>query len=382
MNLIGIRLNLLIGPAPAALPAPPGALEKLESVEVTHSDRERSGFQLVFTIGRSGPLDFLDYDLVQNPLFRRNARVVLTAIFDVRPRVIMDGIVRRVDVSTGGGPGRGRLTLSGHDVSVMLDREVRQVEHPAQDETVIAAKLIASYPQYGLIPMVIPPVAIDPPLPIDRTPQQDCSDWAYLQRMAGRHGYVTYVEPGPAPLTNMVYWGPRIRPEPPQCPLNVDLGPLTNVDQITAANDADAPTTVQGFVKDRQTGQTVPVVALVPSRPPLGLAPDTVTDQGSIRSRPLPTTGLNAVQAFTRAQAIVDYAADGAHVVSGSLNAMKYNDALRARGTVELRGAGATNDGAYLVRKVTHRIQRGSYTQDFVLSRAETGAKLPVVRPC
>lgn len=382
MNLVGIRLNLLIGPTPVATPAPPGALEALESVEVTHSDRERSGFQMVFTVGRSGPLDFLDYGLVQNPLFRRNARVVLTAIFDVRPRVIMDGIVRRVDLSAGGGPGRGRLTLSGQDVSVMLDRVARQVEHPAQDETIIANKLIAGYPQYGLIPAVIPPVALDPPLPIDRTPQQDCSDWAYLKKMAGRHGYVTYVEPGPAPLTNTVYWGPRIRPEPPQCPLNVDLGPLTNVDSITAANDADAPATVEGFVKDRQTGQVVPVVALAPSRPPLGLAPDTLTDLANTRTRPLPTTGLNAMQAFARAQAIVDYGADDAHIITGTLNSMKYNDALRARGRVELRGAGATNDGAYLVREVTHRIRRGSYTQDFVLSRAETGAQLPVVRPC
>ena len=34
----------------------------------------------------------------------------------------------------------------------MMDREERSAEHPAQNETLIALKLIVSYAQYGLIP--------------------------------------------------------------------------------------------------------------------------------------------------------------------------------------------------------------------------------------
>ena len=55
MNLLGIRLQLLIGEDPVALPAPPDALEALRDIEVTHSDREVSGFRISFAIGRSGP---------------------------------------------------------------------------------------------------------------------------------------------------------------------------------------------------------------------------------------------------------------------------------------------------------------------------------------
>lgn len=55
------------------------------------------------------------------------------------------------------------------DVSVMMDLEEKSAEHPAQDETIIALKLIATYAQYGLIPVVLPPPAIDPPTPTPLT---------------------------------------------------------------------------------------------------------------------------------------------------------------------------------------------------------------------
>ncbi|RWI32026.1 MAG: hypothetical protein EOQ93_32855, partial [Mesorhizobium sp.] len=98
MNILGVRLNLLIGPDPVALPAPIRMLEALAEVEVSHSDRERSGFRLTFTVGRSGPTDLIDYELILNPLLQVHSRVVLTAIFDIRPRVIMDGLVTRRDL--------------------------------------------------------------------------------------------------------------------------------------------------------------------------------------------------------------------------------------------------------------------------------------------
>jgi hypothetical protein len=176
MNILGVRLNLLIGPDPVALPAPVGVLEALADIEITHSDRERSGFRISFAIGRAGPLDFLDFDLVANPLLQVNARVVMTVFFDITPRVIMDGLITRRDIVPGDAPGEGRLVLTGSDLSIALDREEKRAEHPAQDETVIANKITASYAKYGLIPMVTPPLAIDPPIPVDRTPQQTCTD--------------------------------------------------------------------------------------------------------------------------------------------------------------------------------------------------------------
>jgi hypothetical protein len=380
MNLLGVRLNLLIGPDPVALPAPLGVLEALSDIEVTHSDRERSGFRISFAIGRSGPIDLLDYDLVLGPLLQVGARVVLTVIFDITPRVIMDGIVTRRDVIPGDEPGQGRLVLTGEDISIAMDREQKKVEHPAQDETIIANKIAASYAQYLMVPKVIPPLVIDPPIPLDRTPQQSCTDWAYLNRMAKRFGYVTYVDAGPVPLSNTLYWGPPVVTALPQKALNVNLGPLTNVIGISMSQDALSTTLVKTSVKDRITGKDMPVLAVMPARMPLGAVPTSVTNMGSLRTVSMETTGLNTMQAFARAQGKLNASSDDAIQVSGTLDSVKYNDVLKAREWVGLRGVGFSFDGTYLVRSVTHQISRGGYKQDFVLSRSELGALTPIVR--
>ena len=72
----------------------------------------------------------------------------------------------------------------------------------------IATLLIAAYSTYGLVPAVIPPPLIDPPVPIERVPVRRGTDLAYLNAMAARFGFVCYVIPGPAPMTNTVCWGP------------------------------------------------------------------------------------------------------------------------------------------------------------------------------
>jgi hypothetical protein len=380
MNLLGVRLNLLIGPDPVALPAPLGLLEALSDIEVTHSDRARSGFRISFAIGRSGPIDMLDYALVLSPLLQVGARVVLTVIFDITPRVIMDGIVTRRDVIPGDEPGQGRLVLTGEDLSIAMDREQKKVEHPAQDETIIANKIAASYAQYLMVPKVIPPLVVDPPIPLDRTPQQTCTDWAYLRRMAQRFGYVTYVDAGPVPLSNTLYWGPPIVPGVTQKALNVNMGPLTNVIGISMSQDALSTTLVKTSVKDRITGKDTPVLAVMSARAPLGAMPTSITNMNSLRTVNMETTGLNTMQAFARAQGKLDASSDDAIQVTGSLDSVKYNDVLKAREKVGLRGVGFSFDGDYLVRSVTHQISRGGYKQDFVLSRSELGALTPIMR--
>jgi hypothetical protein len=380
MNLLGVRLNLLIGPDPVAAPAPVGLLEALIDAEVTHSEKERSGFRLTFAIGRSGPLDFLDYPLVANPLLQVNARVVMTVFFDITPSVIMDGIVTQRDVFPGDRPGQARLVLSGHDLSIAMDREQKQVQHPAQDETLIAMKIAGQYAQYLMAPMVLPPVLVDPPLPMDRTPVQTATDWDYLTEMADRFGHVVYVEGGPAPLSNVLYWGPPKRFDIQQKAINVNLGPLTNATGVSLADDALALRRVESKVIDRLTGQEIPVITLLPTRPPLGAAPAAVTQMGKTSKIGMETSGLNAMQAMARAQAMLDSSADNAIRVSGTLDSIRYNAVLKARAPVDLRGVGYSFDGKYMVESVTHRFGRGAYAQDFSLYRSEIGALTPIVR--
>lgn len=378
MSLLGAHLTLLIG-ASVPVPAPPGFLEILDSVEVFHSDSGRSGFQLTFKAGRSRT-DLLDYALLTSPLLQIFNRVVMIVTFGSIPEVLIDGMITHRQLSPANEPGTGTLTVTGEDVSVMMDLEEKSVEHPAQNELVIALKIIASYAQYGLIPVTLPPPTLDIPLPTERIPVQQGTDLDYLQEIAARHGYVFYVSSGPAPLTNTAYWGPAARVGIPQKALSVDMGPNTNVENINFRYDGMEPAMVTGQVQDRQTNQTLPVQSFASTRPPLSSQPAWLT-QSNTRTLQFRESGLNTVQAIARAQAETDQSVDEVVSATGELDAARYEGLLKPRGLVGLRGAGYTHDGFYYVKSVSHKIQRDQYKQNFTLTRDGVGALSPLVIP-
>lgn len=376
--LLGLQLTLLIGPT-APLPAPPFLLEALQSVEVTHTDEERSGFQITFRAARGDLTDALDYKLLTLPLLRSFNRVVLLSTIDFVPRVLMDGFITHQQLD----PAKSVLTITGEDVSVMMDLTEKSAEHPALDETLIATKIIATYAQYGLIPKVIPPPIPDPPLPIERTPVQQGTDLTYLKAMAQRFGYVFYVKPGPVPLTNTAYWGPPERLGLPQPALSVNMGNQTNVESLTFKNDALVPTLVQGLVQDRLTNIPLPVLSLpLPpyKLPPLESEPSLILNQPNVRTKQFRESGLTAQEALARAQGTTD-AANNVVTAEGELDVLRYGSVLDARGLVGVRGAGFNYDGLYYVKRVKHLIKKQQYKQQITLTREGVGSITPVVVP-
>jgi hypothetical protein len=377
MSPLGVRLTLLIGPT-VAVPAPPPLIEAVRDVEVTHRDDGHSGFSITFSVGRAGPSALMDYALLANPLLRPFNRVIVMVTFNATPHVLMDGIISRQEMAQGREPGTSTLTVKGEDVSVAMDREERSAEHPAQSEALIAAKLILSYGQYGLIPVVIPPAAFDVPLPIERIPVQQGTDLDYLRKLAGVHGYVFYVTPGSVPFTNYAYWGPPIRVGLPQRAITVNMGPETNAKLDEAAKDGLGTTMVEGQVQDAQTGQKVPVRTFGSLRPPLASMPSWLVDGLNVRRQQLRVSGANAVQAMAQAQGAMEATTDVVKL-EGELDAGSYGGVLQARALVGVRGAGFSYDGFYYVRRVTHNIELGRYTQRFELSREGLGSTTPMV---
>jgi hypothetical protein len=331
----------------------------------------------VFRAGRAST-DLVESPLLSLPALAPFARVILMVAFGPLPRVLMDGIITNRQLTPGKGHDPSKLTITGEDVSVMMDREEKSVEHPAQPDLAIVAKIVASYARFGLLPVVIPPPTLDVPLPIERTPVQQETDLAFLNDLARRYDFVFYVESGPAQGMNVAYWGPRVRPGVPQPALSVNLGQNSNVASIDFQQNALDPTTVQGQVQDRTTNQTVPVRTLAGSRPPLAARPP---DPTAMQSRAFRQSGATATQAFARAQATTDESLRQVVTASGELDALQYGGILSARGLVGLRGAGFTYDGLYYVKSVTHTIQPGQYHQRFELTREGTGSITPVVRP-
>jgi hypothetical protein len=394
--LLGISLQLMVGPE-QPVPAPAPLAEALAGVEVTLSDEGRSGFQLTFQAGRSGPTDLVDYPLLLNPLLRPFNRVLLTVVFNAVPRVLMDGFITRTQLAPSEEPGASTFTVTGEDVSVIMDLVENKIPHPAMAEPVIVATLLARYTQYLLAPpVVVPPRTVDSPPPTESIPTQGAkTDLAYLTELAGRFGHVFHVTPGPLPRQNVAYWGPPQRIGLPQPALSVNMGPESNVDSISFSYDAMAPTTVVDVVQDSRTGLPMPVFALFSSRlPPLAAFPAPAADllahhrvstlnlpEQAEGAAPTSRGGMTWEQAMALAQSKVDASVDKVVTATGELDALRYGNLLTPRGLVGLRGAGFSYDGTYYVKSVTHSIKLGAYKQRFTLTREGVGSTTPLVRP-
>lgn len=379
MSLLGVQLHLMIGPT-VPLPAPRVFSEALERVEVTHSDSRRSGFELRFRLGRGTPGGMIGDVLLASPLFKVFNRVILTAIFNGLPQVLLDGMVTHQQLRPADEPGAATLTLTGEDLSVMMDQEERSEQYFGDDMT-IALQIIARYLPYGVIPLVVPPGLSMPYQPLEGPMTQTNTDLETLRRLAEINGYVFYIIPGPAPLTSMAYWGPPIRVGLPQPALNVNMGQHSNVESVNFQYQPLDASRVEGNVADERTGQTLPVFSLGSMRIPLASLPEALLNRQYLKVRRYRQAENDVVKAQARVQSESEKSLERVLTVSGELDTLRYGHMLQARALVGLRGAGFFYDGLYYVREVTHTLTPGSYRQHFTLAREGLGTTTPVVRP-
>jgi hypothetical protein len=374
--LKGFYMTLLIGPG-VPVPAPRPVVDAVTSIQVT-SGETRSGFQITFSVSKNSllartllPAGYFD------PMI---TRVILIATVGGMPNVLMDGLVTRQEMAPGNEPGQSTLTITGEDLSVAMDVvEVPDLRYPAMDPTVIVNLILAKYAILGIVPLVIPPIFPDLPNPTEKIPAQTGTDLAYIRLLAGRNGYVFYVEPGPAPGTSLAYWGPDIRVPVPQPALNVGMDANTNVESLSFSLDGLAKKLLILNILDPVTKKItipVPMPNVNVLHPPLGarLTPPAKVEFPEGFSKLTPT------QALGRALGISVASAD-AVTGSGSLNVLRYGHVLRSRLVVGVRGAGPAYDGLYYVRTVTHNLKRGEYKQSFTLSRDGLIALTPRVVP-
>jgi hypothetical protein len=373
----------MIGPT-IPIPAPASLVEAISSIEVTNTDEGRDGFQIIFSIGKSSNNQTLteginDFSLINNPLLKPFNRVIIMVTFGAVPRVLIDGIITHQQFNPSQEPGQSSLTIIGEDISVMMDMKEISTTHPNQPDIAIVSKIIASYAQYGLVPMIIPPKSMDVPVMVTRIPSQQSTDLQYILELANTYDFIFYIEPTRAPLVNIAYWGPRNLIGIPQRALTVNMGAETNVTYISFQNNSLNATLVIGSVQDPILGIKIPVITTGSMRPPLAVFPAWMENLPNIRIEQFRSNGgVNALQAYSRAQSRTDRSSDAVSAI-GELDSVVYGDVLHARKLVGLRGVGYMHDGFYYVKNVTHQIKKGEYKQQFTLIREGVGSTTPVV---
>lgn len=363
----GIQMQLLIGPTLPA-PAPFEVMDAITSVEVTNTDSGRDGFQLSFTLAKDS---LVDYGLLQNNRLEPPNRVIIAVLLNLRPQVLIDGIITNHQIVPSNTPGESTLVVTGEDISLKMDLEDRNETYPNQSDSAIVQTILGRYATYGLVPEITS--TEDTPQENQRVPTQQGTDLAFITELARRNGFVFYVEPKTF-FSNTAFWGVQNSARPPQPALSLNMGPETNVESLNFGFNVLGPATPEVTIVEPNSRVAIPIPVPNALRPPMSRRP-TVSLR---RTLPRNTANLDATQAALGALAAASQSAD-AVTVSGELSAIRYGAVLRARRTVDVRGVGASYGGQYYVKQVTHRLKRGEYKQNFSLSREGRGALSPIV---
>jgi len=369
-------LTLLIGPA-VPVPAPLPVMEALQSVQVT-SARDRSGFQLRFALGKRS---LLQLALLPAGYFDPVVtRVVIMVTLSGIPQVLMDGFVTRQELAPSNTPGESTLTVTGEDLSVAMDIVEKVLPFPAMPDAAKVAVCLAPYAALGVVPLIIPPIITTVQSPTTRIEIQAAkTDLAYIKELATRNGYVFFIEPGPLPGQSIGYFGPDISVPVPQRALSVNMDAFSNVESLSFSLDGLAKKIRIFTVLDPAT-RRIPIPIPLPNisavKPPLGLRP---TPPAKVEFH----NGGARLAPDEAARDILSFLMNNSTAISGSgtLDVLRYGQALLARTLVGVRGAGLAYDGLYYVDSVTHDIKKGQYKQNFSLSRDGLIANTPVVIP-
>lgn len=394
-------ITLKIGSGSQPGPAPGSMLESLRRLEVTRVADGACGFQLSFDAPRFNLEDTsqsAEYPIFADDLLVPFNRVQISVSIKGEDQVaLIDGYILRQEVEVE--DDATFVTVLGEDVGVKMDLVEISVEYQNLKDSDIVSQILGKYSSLGITPSVTAPAGES--APSDFVPQQNSTDRVYVRQLAGRYGYDFSVAPGDSLGSNTAYWGPPPTDGTPQPVLSVNFGPKTNVKKLEMRYDARVPTQVYGQVLDltQNPAQVTPVAVSAPSwRAGLtqtqalttntGIASDPTSftsslDTLDVRGSLLFHSGMDVSLATAVATGKANRSVVEVQTVEGELDTETYGHILEVPGRVDLRGVGATFDGRYLVRQVTHVIEieqdEPKYTQKFVLSRGGYGANISEV---
>ena len=291
-----------------------------------------------------------------------------------------------------GQPGQSVFTLIARDDTELLNREARIETHEKKTDEQLIREL---FEKYGYDGDLLQLDAI-PAQPKDRPLKhiQRGTDIEMLRSIAEPYDLHVYVMPGADVGKHPVAYVKRLRTTgAADLPPLVLTGADRNVESVQARNDIANATRYQFLdfdIDNVTTGTTTltskwsdddrdpPGVTRVGPVVQLQGAASTVTDLGHLGTQIL-SPYVSAFRDVTEVGARAQQRSSYTITVTGQIRAGCYEGVLRAYDRVKLRGANAKLCTTYVVREVTHTLDRSEYRQSFTLmtnSVAEAGSTL------
>lgn len=371
--------------------APEVVVDAVRDVRVTQKAGQRSGFQITLAMEKGGEIE---RELLPNGFFAPGTRFILTLVTNGVREVLMDGHLARYDVSQSNEPGQATLSLTGTDATQLLDQiDLSGVPLPGMPPIAQVNMMLAPLLPLGVVPTVIPTPMVAVENPLKEWKSVKGTFYSHIQWLAGQVGYQFSLEPGVTEGQQFAYFGPdigtlvaigRTASGDVLPPLTVNMDAASNIESLSVSFDGLSKPLVYGFYQPREV--TSPVIPIpfpdVVFNPPLGpgfipYAKNLALNKPSSGSDDDNTEdGMSGGDLASLIMRGMGRAAKGANVItaSGSLDVARYGQVLRPRKLVNVRGAGPHSDGTYYVQSVSTSIQRGSFKQNFTLSRNAHGS--------
>ena len=369
----GFFLSLRIGSLTTE-PVPQDVIDALTEVQVSSSTGTQSGFQLKFTLGKKS---LIGQTLLPSGYFDPRRRVIIVVVVDGSPTVLMDGIITKQDVTLSNVPGQSTLTVTGLDLTALMDFiDLTGMPYPAMPQFAAVALILAKYAVLGVIPTVIPSIITLIQNPLDKFIKQQGTDYRFVSTLARRCGHVFYHIPGPEVGMSLAYWGPELGSFFPTQPAQaVNLDAASNVESLSFSYDGLQAKQYIATILEKNSKVPIPIPipnidvlkASLARKAPTPLKSEIV----GLSHKSVPEAILLVLGALTQSSDAISG--------NGQLDVLRYGHILQVRKKVAVRGAGDYYDGEYNVTSVTHNIKRGEYKQSFSLKRGGVGSSISTV---
>lgn len=376
----GTKFNLYLGRG-VFLPANETVMSAFRSATITINESAPSDFSLTFQAARSKSMN--DFELLLVPYLQVFNRVGISVDVGGFPIMLMDGMITEQNFQPGQGNKPDTITVSGKDVTIAMDLIEKNVPYPCMADFEIVAAILLEYLMYGLIPTTMPTVFSASQLPSEITVQQSETDFAMIQRLANKNGYIFKLIPGPVPGTNTCYFGPPSRMGIPCPTLNCAPLPDCNVESIQFRYDGLQASLYGGMVLDVEDNNPVPVpVMSVPVvLPPFSAMQALLVNVPYVKFGISTDDQLDPLQAIAKLTGQANRQSNEVVTATGSVDSERYGGIIISPGIINVRGAGRMYDGTYYVKSIVHKITPDKHTQDFTLTREGTMTLIPMVPP-
>lgn len=339
--------------------------QDLSSFEIEIDDELAGMFRMNFSVSLQPDGVWTNIDDERLRIWKE---VEILAGFQDENEEIITGYITHVKPNFDPDPANVVLSVWGMDKSVLMDREEKLKHWPTMKDSDIATQIFSDN---GLTPCsdnVLKRCVEDTLVVHDEivsTIIQRETDMQFLRRLALRNGFECYVQGDTG-----YFRTPQIDDDP-QPVLAAHFGNQTTLNQFSVEINALAPTSVSMYQVDRSSKETLESV----------IESSDQTLLGDTDSAGLLGLGINSASIYVNKNGAtgtpeMDALCESLYnkgewflTAEGEVSGNLYAHALRARGTVTIKGVGETYSGVYYVNHVTHVFNGDGYTQKIKVKR-------------